>query len=128
MAEGDEKLIELPSTTPVHFWVPAVSVISLPRRRPCTAWLPSVPESIWKFCVSVSAPLGVFHVPSTFAGTIQKSAVHQLLEQPSVTVAVSSACQSSIVNVFETMRVPGFKSRSEEHTSELQSQSNLVCR
>ena len=37
--------------------------------------------------------------------------MHQLLEQPSVTVAVSSACQSSIVNVFDTMRVPGFRSR-----------------
>ena len=53
----------------------------------------------------------MFHVPATFAGTIQNSAVHQLLEQPSVTVAVSSACQSSMVNVLETMRVPGFRSR-----------------
>src|SRR6187397_3019106 len=110
MADGDVNLIVLPSTVPTHFWVPAVIVSSAPRSRPWTAWLPSVPDTIWK--VSVSAPFGVFHVPATFAGTIQNSAVHQLLEQPSVTVVVSSACQSSIVKVFDAMRVPGFMSRS----------------
>ena len=31
--------------------------------------------------------------------------------QSSVTVSVSSACQSSIVNELDTMRVPGFRSR-----------------
>src|SRR6185436_5984476 len=62
-------------------------------------------------CVSVSAPFGVFHVPATLAGTTQNNAVHQLLEQPSVTVAVSSACQSSIVKVLVAMRVPGLRSR-----------------
>src|SRR5918993_6071854 len=111
MADGEVILMVLPSTVPAYFVVPAVKEISLPRSRPWIAWLPSVPDSIWKFCVSVSAPLGVFQVPATFAGTTQKSAVHQLLEQPSVTVVVSSACQSSIVKVFDTMRVPGLRSR-----------------
>src|ERR671912_1656130 len=112
MADGEVILMVLPSTVPAYFVVPAVKEISLPRSRPWTAWLPSVPESIWKFCVSVRAPLGVFHVPATFAGTTQNRAVHQLLEQPSVIVVVSSACQSSIVKVFEAMRVPGFMSSS----------------
>jgi hypothetical protein len=92
MADGEVSLIVLPSTMPAYFVEPAVKVISAPFKRPCTAWLPSVPEMIWNVCVSFSSPLGVDHVPSTLAGTIQKSAVHQLLEQPSLMVDVSSAC------------------------------------
>jgi hypothetical protein len=34
IADGDENLIVFPSTMPVHFWVPAVNSISLPRKRP----------------------------------------------------------------------------------------------
>src|SRR2546427_5725616 len=47
----------------------------------------------------------------------------------------SSMTQTGLIMVFQrsgsTMRklvLPGWLSRSEEHTSELQSQSNLVCR
>ena len=69
-----------------------------------------LPVTFWNSCVSVRLPCGVFHVPCTFAGTIHRSAVHQL-EQLSVTDCVSSASQSSIVNVFATMRVPGFRLR-----------------
>ena len=50
------------------------------------------------------------HVPSTLAGTIHSSAVHQLTQSPEI-VSVWSACQSSIVNVLDTMRVPGFMLR-----------------
>ena len=85
---GDEIFIVLPSTVPVYLVLPAVNVISLPFIRPWIAWLPSVPEIIWKVWVIVSAPFGVFQVPPTLAGTIHSSAVHQLLEQPSVTVSV----------------------------------------
>ena len=49
-------------------------------------------------------------MPSTLAGTIHSSAVHQLTQSP-VTVSVWSACQSSMVKVLATMRVPGFMSR-----------------
>src|SRR2546427_5111766 len=31
-------------------------------------------------------------------------------------------------DVLQRLRIPGTRGRSEEHTSELQSQSNLVCR
>jgi len=51
------------------------------------------------------------HVPPTFAGTIQRSAVHQLVQSCSIR-CVSSASQSSIVNVFDTIRVPGLRSSS----------------
>ena len=38
--------------------------------------VPSVPDTFWKSCFSVSVPCGVCQVPSTFAGTIQSSTVH----------------------------------------------------
>src|SRR5262249_56248299 len=69
-----------------------------------------VPEISWKVCVSLSSPCGSFQVPPTLAGTIQRRAVHQL-EQLSVIEAVSSGFQSPIVNVFDTIRGPGFQSR-----------------
>src|SRR5207237_6010175 len=50
------------------------------------------------------------HVPPAFAGTIQSMAVHQL-KQFSVIELVSSGFQSPIVKVFDTIRVPGFRSR-----------------
>src|SRR5262245_44680848 len=72
----------LPSTLPAYFMLSAVSVISSPLRRPVTFADPSVPVSIWKFCLRVNALLPSCHVPSTCAGTIQRSAVHQLTQSP----------------------------------------------
>ncbi len=94
------------------YWAPpAVKLMSLPRILPLAICVdPSEPDSIWNSCLSVSSPCGRRHVPATFAGTIQRSAVHQL-EQSPPTVAVSSGVHSSIVNVFDTMRVPGLRSR-----------------
>src|SRR2546430_7380843 len=45
-------------------------------------------------------------------------------------VSPSSGVTSTVLSVFvnPTALAPGTYSRSEEHTSELQSQSNLVCR
>src|SRR2546430_12746687 len=44
--------------------------------------------------------------------------------------AIRMACQDAISAAFDPHRAPALRTgnRSEEHTSELQSQSNLVCR
>src|SRR2546430_3137592 len=45
-------------------------------------------------------------------------------------IAHSNEAQSDLLTLFQNIlgRAPGAAERSEEHTSELQSQSNLVCR
>ena len=40
----------------------------------------SVPDRSWNVCFSVSSPCGRRHVPSTLAGTIQRCAVHHVLQ------------------------------------------------
>src|SRR5437879_2715188 len=105
----------LPATRPVYCALPAVKEISSARIFPSVMvvvfpLMASVPENSWKVWLTRSSPWARRHVPAIFAGTIQSRAVHQL-RQFSVTEVVSSAFQSPIVNVFETMRVPAFKSR-----------------
>src|SRR5215204_2278582 len=89
--------IELPATLPVYCTPPAVNEISSPCSFPSAICvLPIDPVNVWNCCVSFSSPCGVVHVPSTLAGTIHSSAVHQLV-QSSVTFSVWSASQSSMV-------------------------------
>src|SRR5262245_5445616 len=105
--------IALPLTRPVYCEPPAVKLIlspfSLPEIGVVTLPFLSVPVIILKVCLRFSSPCGSFHVPPTFAGTIQRCAVHQW-SQP-LAVAVSSAFQSSMSKEFDTMRVPGLRSR-----------------
>src|SRR5438552_18328208 len=105
----------LAATRPVYCALPAVKESSSPRIFPFVIVVvfpptASVPENSWKVWLSRSSPWARRHVPAIFAGTIQSNAVHQL-RQFSVTELVSSAFQSPIVNVFETIRVPGLRSR-----------------
>ena len=68
-------------------------VVLAPAGKPlaCVIWLhglgadghdfvPIVPEIFWNSCARVSVPCGSFHVPATFAGTTQNSALHQLVQ------------------------------------------------
>src|SRR5438093_8353948 len=103
------------ATRPVYCAPAAVNAISSPRIFPSVMVvvfppMASVPENSWKVWLSRSSPCPRRHVPAIFAGTIQSRAVHQL-RQLSVTELVSSAFQSPIVNVLETTRVPGLRSR-----------------
>src|SRR5690349_2619617 len=105
-------VIELPETRTEYLVAPAVKVNSLPRSLPFAIGVaPRLPVTFWNVCVSFSAPAGVFQVPFTLAGTIHRSAVHQLVQSFSI-ACVSSASQSSIVKELETMRVPGRRLRS----------------
>src|SRR3989475_9297200 len=81
--------------------------------------------------VSISAPCHVRHGPSTWLTTPQL-AVRLGPGRPSaITNSPTFGEGSSRRLAVETFWPASFKtarSRSEEHTSELQSQSNLVCR
>src|SRR5688572_1180470 len=102
--------IVLPLTRPVYFTPPASKLMSAPRSFPFEiAWLPTVPVKFWNFWLIVTVLLASDQAPSTLAGTIQRCAEHH--DWQFSTFTVSSASQSSIVNVFVTMRVPGAMSR-----------------
>src|SRR5262245_29520685 len=107
-------VIASPVTRPAYSVDPTVKLIKSPRSFPLTGvdapFAVNVPEIIWNSCFSASSPCGSFQVPSTFAGTIHNSDVHQLTQSPAI-VSLSSAAQPSGANVLPTIRVPGLSAR-----------------
>jgi hypothetical protein len=67
----------LPLTRPLYLAPPTLKLIPSPLNLPSVTGTEaasdlSVPEKVWNVCLSVTSPWGSLHVPSTFAGTIQR--------------------------------------------------------